>query len=110
MKFLSAPWRWDFISGSDKVKGCIFCTVPREISRDTLICHLGEELFVILNKYPYTSGHLMIVPYRHIDSPEKITGSAAAEMWDLMNRSMNILQSGSGKALTGRPEVSHPHF
>jgi len=93
MKFLSAPWRWKFISGSDNIKGCIFCKIPREVSRDTLICHLGENFFVILNKYPYTSGHLMIVPYEHLDSPDRISGSSPTELWELMNRSMKILKS-----------------
>lgn len=62
------------------------------MSRDTLICHLGKNFFVILNKYPYTSGHLMIVPYDHLDSPDRVSTESAAELWKLMNRSMKILK------------------
>ncbi|MEN8222288.1 MAG: HIT family hydrolase, partial [Acidobacteriota bacterium] len=93
MKFLSAPWRWDFISSSDKIKGCIFCKLDKEVTRDTLICFLGKEFFVILNKYPYSSGHLMIVPFKHVSSPEKISPGSSVELWGLMNRAINILKN-----------------
>jgi len=92
MKFLSAPWRWDFISSSGKKKGCIFCELPKKLNRDSLICYLGNEFFVILNKYPYSSGHLMIVPYDHINSPEKISPESSVELWDLMNKAISILK------------------
>jgi len=92
MKFLSAPWRWNFISSSDKIKGCIFCKLEKRINRDTLICHIGKDFFVILNKYPYSSGHLMIVPLKHISSPEKISPGSSVELWTLMNRSIRILK------------------
>ena len=91
MKFLSAPWRWSFISSSDKTKGCVFCEIEKKVSSDTLICHLGKEFFIILNKYPYNSGHLMIVPFEHINSTEKIGPGSSSELWDLMNRSIRIL-------------------
>jgi len=92
MKFLSAPWRWNFISSSGKTKGCIFCNILKELKDDSLICYRGKEFFVILNKYPYNSGHLMIVPYDHIDSPQKISPESSIEMWELMNRSIRILK------------------
>jgi len=92
MKYLSAPWRWNFISSSDKTRGCIFCNIRKEVKGDTLICHLGKDFFVILNKYPYNSGHLMIVPYRHLGSPDKISPESSVEMWELMNRAVLILR------------------
>ncbi len=92
MKFLSAPWRWDFISSSGKKKGCVFCKIPKQVNKDSLICHLGNEFFVILNKYPYSSGHLMIVPYKHLGSTEDISPESSAELWNLMNRAISILK------------------
>ena len=92
MKFLSAPWRWEFISGTGGTKGCVLCSLQKEADSDVLICHRGQEFFVILNKYPYSSGHLMIVPYLHIDSPEKISPGSSSELWSLMNRSCAILK------------------
>ncbi|MCK5003752.1 MAG: HIT domain-containing protein [Candidatus Aminicenantes bacterium] len=121
MKFLSAPWRWDFISSSGKKKGCIFCNLPKKLSRDSLICYLGDEFFVILNKYPYSSGHLMIVPYDHINSPEKISPESSIELWNLMNRAISILKKNfspdgfnigmniGGAAGAGIKEHAHLH-
>lgn len=92
MKFLSAPWRWDFISRISKKKGCIFCDALKSQESESLICHKGENYFIILNKYPYNTGHLMIVPYKHVSAPEQISPKESMEMWELMNKSMSILK------------------
>ncbi len=92
MKFLLAPWRWDFISSADKKRGCVFCKVSKKVTPESLICYLGKEVFVILNKYPYNSGHLMVVPYAHMDSPEKLSIEISKEMWGLMNKAVGILK------------------
>jgi ATP adenylyltransferase len=91
MKFLSAPWRWKFISSLIKKKGCIFCEALKLPANDSLVCYRGKDYFVILNKFPYNTAHLMIVPYEHVDSPEKIEPQKTVEMWELMNRSTKIL-------------------
>jgi ATP adenylyltransferase len=92
MKFLSAPWRWDFISNIVKKKGCIFCEALELPEKESLICHRGEGYFVILNKYPYNTAHLMVAPYEHVDSPDKIPPQKTIEMWELMNRGMAIIK------------------
>jgi len=92
MKFLSAPWRWDFISRISKKKGCIFCNALKLPDNESLICHKGENYFIILNKYPYNTGHLMVVPYKHVNSPDQISPEESMEMWALMNKSMAILK------------------
>lgn len=92
MKFLRAPWRWDFISRLVREKGCVFCNALKKTDQESLICYKGEIYFVIMNRYPYNSGHLMVVPYRHIDAPDKIPAAETVEMWELMNRSMAILK------------------
>ncbi len=92
MKFLSAPWRWEFITRIGTTKGCVFCqalTLPEDQS---LICHRGKDFFVILNKFPYSTAHLMIVPYLHLDQPDKIAPQKTVEMWELMNRSLAIIR------------------
>lgn len=98
MKFLAAPWRWEFISSLVKRKGCVFCDALQLPGEESLICYRGNDFFVILNKYPYSTAHLMIVPYRHLDSPDKISPQESVEMWALMNRSLAILN-----------EQFHPH-
>jgi len=92
MKYLSAPWRWDFIAGLKKGSGCIFCQAPARDDRDSLICRRGEKFFVILNKYPYSTGHLMVAPYAHVPSPDLLTSGDLEEMWELTNLSLTILK------------------
>ncbi|NIM17999.1 MAG: HIT domain-containing protein [Candidatus Aminicenantes bacterium] len=92
MKFLSAPWRWDFISSLIKKKGCVFCDALKLPEKDSLICFKGKDYFVILNKYPYNTAHVMIVPYVHVDTPDKIAPRETIEMWELMNRTMAIIK------------------
>jgi ATP adenylyltransferase len=92
MKFLSAPWRWEFITKIGKQKGCIFCNIQKNGRDNTLICYRGKQYFVILNKYPYSTGHLMIVPYQHHSSPDRISPADSMEMWELMNKSIEILR------------------
>jgi ATP adenylyltransferase len=92
MKFLSAPWRWEFITKIGKQKGCLFCNVQKKALDNALICYRGKQYFVILNKYPYSTGHLMIVPYQHHSSPDKISPVDSVEMWELMNKSIEILR------------------
>ena len=68
MKALWAPWRMDYI-GSPKKKECILC-IDREMKedRENLILYRGRNVFVMMNKYPYNNGHLMVVPYAHRSS------------------------------------------
>ena len=92
MKYLFAPWRWDFICGKKKESGCVFCSAQNRDDSDALICWRGEKFFVMMNKYPYSSGHLLIVPYAHRSSPEQMAGDELRELWELTNRSLAILK------------------
>jgi ATP adenylyltransferase len=81
MKTLWAPWRIEYIL-SEKPKECIFCEKPKELKdRDNLILYRGNLSFVIMNKYPYNNGHLMVVPYKHTDT---LDGLTTEELHDLM--------------------------
>lgn len=92
MKYLSAPWRWEFISNLKKDNGCVFCQALAKEDHDSLICFRGNKFFAILNKYPYSIGHLMIAPNAHIAAPEEIPSTDLQEMWQLTNRSLTILK------------------
>jgi ATP adenylyltransferase len=64
---LWAPWRLTFIEGEEKPQGCIFCVFPQEDrDRERLVLARSAHAFVILNKFPYNNGHLMVVPRRHV--------------------------------------------
>ena len=69
MENLWAPWRMRYIENSEEENGCIFCEKPgEENDRNNLILYRGEYGFIIMNKYPYNNGHLLIVPYRHTNA------------------------------------------
>lgn len=93
MDYLWTPWRYSYITGADKVPTCIFCDKPRENDdRKNLIVHRAEHCFIILNAFPYTSGHTMVVPYDHLDRLDKLPSSVAAEMISLAQRMETVLR------------------
>ncbi len=92
MKFLPAPWRWNFISGLIKSDGCVFCRALEKKDQDSLVCFRGKKFFVLLNHYPYSTGHIMVAPMAHVSSPEGMGADELQEMWDLTNRSLVILK------------------
>ena len=66
MERLWAPWRLEYIQDADKQDGCFFCDAAASGDDEaTLVVHRGERAFVLLNKFPYASGHLLVAPYRH---------------------------------------------
>ena len=63
MDYLWTPWRYAYVSGIDQYSGCVFCDLPRAGNDAKVgIVHRGRNCYVILNAYPYTAGHVMIVP------------------------------------------------
>ena len=71
MDYLWTPWRYAYVSGADPATGCIFCNAPKESDEKARIVHRGTHCYVILNTYPYTNGHVMIVPYAHLDELQR---------------------------------------
>lgn len=95
MKQLWAPWRMAYIGGEENPPdgSCIFCI--RDVSgedRKRLVLHRGEHAFVIMNKYPYSNGHLLIAPYRHIADLNDITEGEASEIHRFLVLCRNVLQ------------------
>lgn len=93
MDYLWTPWRYAYITGADKPKGCIFCELPKEDDPKARIVHRGKSCYVILNTYPYTSGHVMVVPYAHLDELQKLPTDAAHEMMDLCQKMEKVLRT-----------------
>ncbi|MBY0370126.1 HIT domain-containing protein [bacterium] len=80
MDHLWAPWRMDFIKGEGPT-GCIFCTLPAQgKDRESLIVHRGKQAYIILNKFPYNNGHLMIVPTLHVADYLAVPDAVLTEM------------------------------
>jgi ATP adenylyltransferase len=65
VKQLWAPWRLEYIQGADEQESCVFCRIVEGEDEEGLVVHRGKRAFVVLNKYPYASGHLMVAPNRH---------------------------------------------
>ncbi|HLJ89164.1 MAG TPA: HIT domain-containing protein [Candidatus Angelobacter sp.] len=93
MDHLFTPWRYAYITGMDKIPGCLFCNLlAMQDDARALIVHRAEHCFVVLNAFPYTSGHVMIVPYQHTDQLRQLPAPAAAEMIALTQRCEGILR------------------
>ncbi len=92
MKQIWAPWRLEFILG-EKEEGCIFCRKPEETADEkNLILHRGKHNFVMLNLYPYTNGHLMVVPYHHTSDIEALEPDEMDDNGRLVQASVKILR------------------
>jgi len=92
MEKLWAPWRKEFILGK-KEKGCIFCNKLKEKKdKKNLILFRGKLSFVVMNKYPYNSGHIMVAPYRHLGRLEKLTQEELLDLAQLTQKCVTILK------------------
>ncbi|MFW5697116.1 MAG: HIT family protein [Fimbriimonadaceae bacterium] len=99
-KRLWAPWRFDYVREADKqepVEGCIFVELPkRDNDRDNLILYRGKKAFVMLNGYPYTSGHLMVAPYKHTAEMQELDDEELLEINQLVARALGWLKQAYG--------------
>lgn len=122
-EILFAPWRADFVLG-EKEEGCPLCNVltAKKDSVENLVLHRAGQCFVLMNKFPYNSGHLMVCPKRHVAQFEELTSQESSELIELAQRSVLIMKrvlkphsfnlgmnigSGSG---AGIPEHIHMHL
>lgn len=81
MDYLWTPWRYQYITTSDKPCECVFCAAGKSSDdRENLVVHRGQSCYVILNRFPYTSGHLMVVPFAHKATLEDLPDETLTEM------------------------------
>jgi ATP adenylyltransferase len=94
MEHIWTPWRYKYVvSTAEKPQGCVFCVLPsQENDEANLIVHRGESSFVILNLFPYSTGHVLIVPYAHEHELTALDDSITNEMMTLSKRCQRILQ------------------
>lgn len=92
MEHLWSPWRMIYIQ-SPKEINCIFCAVQTQPDNpENLVIARGARVFIILNRYPYTSGHLMVVPNDHMPSLEDLDAATRAEMMEAAQQAMQVLR------------------
>jgi ATP adenylyltransferase len=93
MKHLWAPWRMDYILKGNKKKGCIFCYDKRRAKdRENLILHREKYAFVMMNRYPYNNGHLMVAPRRHCVHLESLNPIESNDLFELLKVSIRVLK------------------
>jgi len=88
---LWAPWRLEYIQSADQQEGCVFCLAQAGDDESSLVVHRGEHAFVLLNKFPYASGHLMVAPYRHTGDFADLSAEEAIEIHHLAGQGMGAL-------------------
>ncbi len=92
---LWSPWRSEYIaSGDANSEGCVFCVIKEASGRDetNLVLYRGSFSFIVLNIYPYITGHLLIVPLDHVGELESAPKETTDEMMDLTKRSQRVLR------------------
>jgi ATP adenylyltransferase len=93
MRHLWSPWRLEYLT-APKDEECIFCTAAEaEDDRDKLVLLRGERAFLVLNRYPYNNGHMLVVPYAHVSSLEDLDAPTLAEVMVLLNRGLGALRT-----------------
>jgi ATP adenylyltransferase len=91
VKQLWAPWRLEYVSRADEQDGCLFCRAAEGDDEEGLIVHRGREAFVLLNRFPYASGHLMVAPYRHSGDFSELTEEETVEIHRLASEGIGAL-------------------
>jgi ATP adenylyltransferase len=88
---LWAPWRLEYVGQADEQDDCIFCRAAEGDDESGLVVHRGPEAFVLLNKFPYASGHVMVAPYRHVGEFSELGDGEALEIHRLAAQGMGAL-------------------
>lgn len=96
-EILYAPWRSDYITGQ-KIEGCVFCHISEHAEKDEelQVLYRDEHCFMVMNRYPYTPGHFMIIPHRHTDSLEALESETWLHISMLAQKGVRLLKEGFG--------------
>jgi len=90
-KPLWAPWRLEYIGSADEQEGCFLCEAPSRPAEEALMVHAGERAFVVLNRFPYASGHLLVAPRRHVGAFEELEDAETLEIHRLAAQGLAAL-------------------
>lgn len=93
MEHLWAPWRMAYIKGERTVvDGCVFCKAVEGDDAAQHILYRSTQVYVILNRFPYNNGHLMIIPYAHVATQEDLPADALIDMMHMVNTALRTLR------------------
>lgn len=94
MEYLWSPWRMEYIMSEKDEGQCTFCKeAAKPDGPENLVVYRGKRVFLILNRFPYTNGHIMVVPFEHCSSIEKLDSETMTEMMEMTSRSLGVLRS-----------------
>lgn len=97
MKHIWSPWRMEYIESSSPASECLFCRIlAKSDGFENLVIYRGPKAFVVLNRFPYTNGHLMVVPIEHQASLEGLPKETMTDLMVLTARSISTLRSTYG--------------
>lgn len=90
---LWAGWRASYVKtvDDDPDAPCLFCRLPEETDQTAAVLERGDHAFSVLNRFPYTTGHLMVAPYRHVSALAGLRAEERSEIWELLIRSEHAL-------------------
>jgi len=92
-KILWNPWRFEYVKTTVKPREkCVLCELPKHDDKESLIIYRGKHSYIALNAYPYNSGHVMIIPYRHVPSIEDLSSEELTEITDLIVKSIKAIR------------------
>jgi ATP adenylyltransferase len=90
-KPLWAPWRLEYVQSADEQPGCVLCVAQEGDDEGTLVVRRGDRAFALLNRFPYSSGHLMVAPFRHVGVYGELTDDEVLEIHRLAAQGMEVL-------------------
>ncbi|MFL6207646.1 MAG: HIT family protein [Pyrinomonadaceae bacterium] len=101
MDRLWTPWRYQYIKGAgadeptESAPACIFCALRDDEANDerNLVVHRARHNYIVLNRYPYTNGHILIIPYEHTSELDAVSKAATDELMDLAKQAQGILRA-----------------
>jgi ATP adenylyltransferase len=93
---LWAPWRLEYVQKADDLPGCLFCLAAEGEDEERLVVHRGQSAFVLLNRFPYASGHLMIAPFRHEGDLAELEDAELVEIHRLAAQGIGVLAQAFG--------------
>ncbi len=98
LEILHTPWRRKYVVSARETEGCVFCDLlsDKRSEKERLILHRGKSGFLMLNLYPYTPGHLMAIPYRHLSSTIEIESNELGELMELCCLGERLLRRAYG--------------
>jgi ATP adenylyltransferase len=93
MESMWSPWRMKYITDYDNPGKCVFCSAPEmKDGAENLIVHREKLCYVILNRFPYTTGHAMVVPFEHYPSLDALTPEIRCEMMEVVNQTIKVMR------------------